>query len=206
MMIFSGERSVKPLNLMSDDNDGLDAKLTAALVEDLKAMTELVGKMEWAPEAVKAIEAWHNGGGEPIPEHPRLIHYVSRRSVQLLKLCAIAAISVNHRRIELVDYQAALDWLIEAEFFMPDIFKAMVTGGDASAIDEAWFYVWTMYAKEKRPLSEHRLIHFIQQKVPLHNVTRVVEMMVRSNMIRVAGSSAGRTLYEPVAKQLHAAS
>jgi len=37
-------------------------------------------------------------------------------------------------------------------------------------MEETWNYVWTLYGKEKKPISEHRIVHFLRERVPAHSV------------------------------------
>lgn len=207
IMVFSAESIHKTLF----ENIAENESLRGDLVSDLTEIGQLFGKMNWTAEAAKAIVSWDNAGNEPIPNHPRLQHYNSRRTEHLLKLCMIACVNrsdciTRDGRITITfeDYSTALDWLLEAELFMPDIFKSMTVGGDAASIDETFHYIFSTYMAEKRPLAEHRLIHFIKDRVPAHSVLRVVEMLIRSNMIEVtAKDEKGRNLYKPIAKALH---
>lgn len=156
------------------------------LIADLKSIANLFGKLDWDDGSVNAITAWNDNGLAPVPQQPKLLHYNSRRLAHLIKLCIIAAASRgNGKQIWLEDYQTALDWLLEAEATMPDIFLNSGIGGDSKAIDDAWFFVYSTYAKTKTPIFETRLYEFLRQRVPSHNVARVVEVMVRSGMLRV---------------------
>ena len=64
--------------------------------------------------------------------------------------------------ISLEHYQRALNWLIEAEGTMPDIFRSMTSGGDSRAMEEAWYFLYTSYMKEKKPILETRLVFFLK--------------------------------------------
>lgn len=209
IMIFSAERTIRPLFSALTP---FDTSIFADLVHDLKLISGtpqkegMFGKYEWEPEAAAAMEQWHNAGGPPVPDHTRLVHYVTRRTAHMLKLCMVAAASEsNELVIRLRHFQQALDWLIEAEYFMPDIFKSMVVGGDSAAMEEAFRFVYTTYAKEKRPVLEHRIVQFLSQRVPGHSILRLLEVMQRANMIEIApgGGTAGRMAYVPAARTLH---
>lgn len=199
IMIFSSERIIKPLFQIRPST----LKLYNDLLADLKTLSTVVGEFKWEPAAATAMETWHAAGGPPAPEHPKLQHYTSRRTGHLLKLCMVASASRgNDLRITAEDYSLALDWLIEAEFFMPDIFKAMVTGGDAASIDETYHFVWQLFAKEKRPVAEHRIIHFLQSRVPAHSIGKVLEMMVRGALLEAVAVENGRVTYKPVPRSM----
>jgi hypothetical protein len=186
IFVYSG--ASQPKNIF-DDITG-DDSLSRALKSDLKIISELYGKLEFTEPAVSTIKAWHMSGGPPAPEHPKLTSYVTRRTEHLLKLSMVAAIvrSSSTMTIELEDFQTALDWLLEAESFMPDIFRAMRSGGDSTVIEETWHFVWQIFTKEKKPVQEHRVIGFVHERTPSHNVMKILDLMVRSKLL----------IYDPV--------
>ena len=135
-------------------------------------------------DAAAFLTKWHKSKGPQQPNHPKLLHYSTRRTAHLLKLSMIAAASNGGElTIKLSHVQEALDWLIEAESFMPDIFKAMTTGGDSRVIEDTWYHIYNIWIKEKKPISEHRIIHFLQERVPSHNVLRILDVMVRVKIL-----------------------
>ena len=83
---------------------------------------------------------------------------------------------------------------------MPDIFRSMNSGGDGKAIEEAWHYMFHIYIKERKPISEHRLIRFLQEKVPSHSVERIVQVMIKSQILKQDVSS-GVLAYIPAARK-----
>ena len=107
----------------------------------------------------------------------------------------------NDKVVTLDDYAEALNWLMEAEANMPDLFRAMSSGGDSSAMEEAWNYVWAVFAKERRPVAEHRVVHFLRERVPAHNVMRVLEIMVKSRMFEVTVVDNKFQGYKPTSRQ-----
>lgn len=201
IMIFAGEGIIGDLFNVPPTSGAL----RDALVQDLKTISSLYGKMVWEPEAAEVMQAWHNAGGPPAPDHIRLIHYNGRRSAHLLKLCMVASISrSNELLITKHDFELALAWLMEAEILMPEVFKAMRGATtDGSAIDEAWYFCWSVWTKEKRAVPEFRLIQFLQQRVPSYSVINIIGLMQRSNMIQVCEVDKRGNLYEPVPKGSH---
>lgn len=182
LLIFSGEKMITPLFQFSEKKqDERDL-----LVEDLKSVLhDTGGRMYFTEEAAHAISAWHASGGQPQPEHPRLVNYTTRRTAHLLKLCMIACVSEGEGlEITLTHYQRALDWLIIAEVMMPDIFKALVVNADGKAMDECWHFVWVEYLKARRPMPEHRVHAFLAARIPVHNVERMVSVMVSAGMLK----------------------
>ena len=89
-----------------------------------------------------------------------------------------------------------MNWLVEAETYMPDIFKAGAAGSDARAMEEIYHFVMVT---GKCP--EHKLLNFAREKVPAHSLLRVIEVMERSGMIKpVALDAQGQRIWQAVIK------
>ncbi len=161
-----------------------ESALYTALVQDLRAIFEDYGAIVFQPEAIAGIESWVKAGAPPVPEHPKLIHYNTRRVAHMLKLCMCASLSRGGDHIVTVDdYNMALGWLLELETLLPDIFKSMATGGDMRAVDECWFFVLQMTSREGKPLHEGRIVHFLMERLPAHSVSRVLEVMISAGIL-----------------------
>jgi hypothetical protein len=184
LMLYSG--ASEPTNLFEENKN--DERTFDALVHDLKLIGDLWGQVTFESSAADLFIQWHMtgvDGGAPIPDHPRLSHYNKRRSAHLLKLCMIACASCGDtKRVTDEHFVEALDWLVEAEGMMPDIFKSMTMGSANRVIDDTYHHVYTLYMKEKmKPIAEHRIIAFIRERVPIHDVMRVLEVMTRSGLL-----------------------
>jgi len=181
LLIYSGETILKELF-------GEEIKKAAtwkSLVHDLKIIADLYGKMSFTPEAAAAIGAWHRAGGPPRPDHPKLVNYCTRRTAHLLKLCMVASVSDSDDLvITVAHYQRALDWLLELEVSIPDIFKSMAVGGDSAVIKDCWHFAYKTYLKDKKPIPEYRIITFLQERLPAHSVMRLLEVMVRAQILK----------------------
>lgn len=183
MLIFSGELVRVPLFTKRPQREVLRHKLIA----DIKSIHAMYGEMKFTPEAAEALEEWHSRGGPPAPTISRLEHYIPRRIIHLLKLCMIMSAQRSvEMLITLEDYQAALDAMLEAEAYMPDIFKAMNVGGDGVIMDDTFNFVRTTFLKENKPVSKHRIVHFLSQRVPSYKVLAVLDLMVQSGLITIA--------------------
>lgn len=175
-------------------------QLYKSLENDLKSIAGLYGKLEWTPEAAMAITAWNRSGLEPVPAHNKLAHYVPRRLAHVIKLCIVAWVcdsSDLKTGITLEHYQTALGWLLATEAALPDLFFNKGVAGDSGAIRDAYDFVFREYMrKEKTPVLEHKVIFFLQGKIPSHSVFRVLETMIRSKML-ILTNVAGQTAYAP---------
>lgn len=174
------------------------------LLADLRIIFNTTGKMKWEEDAVQAIENWAAAGAPPLPEHPKLLHYNTRRVAHLLKLCMIASMSAGDSLVITLDhYKKAMDWLIELEVYMPDIFKSMVVGGDLRAMEDCWYNTLQIYAREQKEVSEARIAEFLGARIPAFNVPRVLALMVQVGMlIEQVGDGPGKW-YKPRPRKLN---
>jgi len=199
VIIYSGDRiKVDPFGL-----DTRDEALEADLVQDLQAVHNMFGQFQFAEDFAETFKTWYYADCAPQPDHPKLEHYLPRRHIHFLKLCMVmSAARSSDFVLRMIDYTRAQDMLLEAETYMPDIFKAMRHNSDANVYDEAYQYIYQLWMKENKPVSESRIIHFIGQRIPSHSVLKVLEVMVSSNMLQVASlaDNSGRKTYKPTAK------
>ena len=161
----------------------------------------MYGEMSVDIETQEALNEWGRAGGPPIPEHPKLVTYRQRRIAHLLKLCVISAAACDSQRVITLEHFAeALDWLVELERAMPDVFKSLKLGGSARAIEECYHFVYEKFHKlGKKHVPEHLIIAFLQERVPLHDVDRILESMERAHLLEkgIAGNGVG---YKPRVK------
>lgn len=176
-----------------------DGKIYANLLTHLRRVYKLWGEFSVTDDVKEAINAWASQGGPPIPSHPKLTSYRMRRVAHLLKLCIIAAAATDSEKIITLDnFSEALDWLVELEAFIPDIFKSMKTGGDARAIEECWHFAYEYHVKHGRePVPEHLIVVFLQERVPAHTVDRIIDVMDRAQLLKKQFMKSGGHGYLP---------
>jgi hypothetical protein len=174
VMIFSDERVV------GDDFAVVNKPMSQELLHDLRIINTLSGKYTVTEEYRSAVNAWRQLGEPPAPSHPKLLHYNTRRRVHLYKLSIVAAAATSNKlTLTKADFNTAMGWLLEAEGNMPEIFKAGSVGADGKAMEEVYHFL--LASGKLTP--EHQLLRRIQELVPIHSVTRVLEVMERSGMI-----------------------
>lgn len=192
--IYSGETEYTDI-FAELDHDGAAYRNLAA---DLADIYSIWGEFTFDDDVKKAINVWARQGFPPRPDHPKLTHYVTRRMAHLLKLCIVAsAASSSDKQITLEHYAEALDWLTEAEHYMPDIFKALKVGGDARAIEECWHFAYQYFMKHKAPIPEHLIVTYLGERVPAHSVDRILDVMVRAQLLTKKFINSGGHGYEP---------
>lgn len=204
IFVYSGEGRITHI-FDSDEQHTKYSRIYDDLLVDIKqiASDEIIGQFHFEKAAMEAITNWHMTGQPPVPSHNKLVNYNTRRTAHLLKLCMVASVDKNGELIVTIDnYQQALGWLLEAESFMPDIFLSMAQGGDSQAIEDCFHFIYSIWIKEDKPIPEHRITYFLQQRVPSHSVMKVMEMMVRSRIIEQVDSNGPRSSmrYRPIQK------
>lgn len=188
MLVYSGDRQLRSLFAES----AFDEEEFNNLKDGLMDIANIFGEIRFEKAAAEAMDNFHLTDGKPKPDHPKLLSYNIRRTVHLLKLCMVFSVSRSDQLVvTLEDWQRAYDALIEVELHMPDIFKAMSQGGAGKTMEEAWHFVFTTHAKEGTPVLKHRLINFLQERVPVHNIQPTIDMMQQGQMIEKRLTTAG---------------
>lgn len=180
ILVHSDER------IVGDDFAGTSREMEDDLIHDIKMVGALSGEFKVTQEYRNAVNDWRALGEPPIVNHPKLLHYKTRRRVHLYKLSMVSC--ADRSDVLLLtkdDFNRALGWLVEAEQFMPDIFTAGSTGTDARAIDEIAHYINLSDSGDGVP--EHKIVNFARTRVPMHSILRVIEIMVASGQISAKG-------------------
>lgn len=195
MLIYSGRGESVDLF----EEFALNKELYQSLVVDLKRIGNgLYGRFRFTEDAVKLFRYWmKENKEEPLPDHPKLQHYNSRRQSHLLKLCMIASASTSDDLIVTDEnFTEALDWMLEAEAAMPDIFRSMVSGGGARIIDDTWHFAYDRWRKKKEPIPETLIVAFIAERAPVNEVMRYLDIMQRNGLLRAVYVNGVGTCYE----------
>jgi len=178
ILVFSDERTI------GDDFQDVDNSLNPDLIADLRHIASLVGQFHVTEDYRSLVNQWRQLGEPPVVSHPKLIHYGTRRRVHLYKLSMVSAIDRGDLLVlTRDDFNRAMNWMTEAERFMPDIFKAGAGNADAKAMDQIFHYVLTEGVRG--PVPERKIIRFAKDLVPLHSIERVVQIMIMSQMLRM---------------------
>lgn len=180
ILVHSDER------IVGDDFAGTSRQLDDNLIHDIKQIGALSGEFKVTQDYRDAVNNWRALGEPPTINHPKLLHYKTRRRVHLYKLSMVSC--ADRSDVLLLtkdDFNRAMGWLLEAESFMPDIFTAGSTGTDARAIDEIYHYIVTNDKGDGIP--EHQIVNFARTRVPIHSILRIIEIMTASGQIQSRG-------------------
>ncbi len=187
IMVFSDER------IVGDDFANITRELSSNLIHDLRHINTIHGEYKVTEEYQKLVKIWRDQGEKPTPSHPKLVHYNSRRRVNLYKLSMVSAMDKSDTLLlTRDDFNRAINWLHEAEMFMPDIFKASGGGTDSGAMDEIYHFV-LMQCVGGKVCPERKIVAFAKERLPIHSVVRVIEVMIASGQLIPQGSADYRT-------------
>ena len=162
------------------------------MIHDLTSISNLYGEFDWTDEFQEYANKWRSIDLEPIPTHPRLKHYLTRRFSHMLKLAIISSVDrKNELMLDLTDFNRAMAWLVEAENRMPEIFAAVGGGADAKALDEMQHQVKSATGGV---ISEARLIRAAKDLLPLNKIKDGINTMIASGMIIEVGRDTDTNL------------
>src|SRR5262245_39261095 len=165
IMVYSADRPL--INVFEVPQKGKPI----SLIHDLKMMFKLEGKFRTTKAFEQAMWNWKVLNLEPVPDHPKLRHYCTRRWAHLFKLTMVASVDrTNELVLEVEDFNRAFGWLIEVEETMPLIFQVGSVAPDSRVMDDVAHFV----KKQKNGISEHLVVDFIRQHVPGYNVDNIL--------------------------------
>lgn len=182
--------------------DTMSQKELDKLIKVYQVKSNLFGKMDLAPEVEQKALDWYMGGAHPIPGHPKLRNYLTRRLSHLMKISMVASVSRNDRlKIEMEDLERAMKWLFDTESRMEDIFKAAATVGDGKVIEDAYYFIYSKYTRtHNKPIRASELTRFVSARVPAHSVQRIITVMIDSGLIAHLLGDDGMYYYKPKPK------
>jgi hypothetical protein len=151
------------------------------LANGLSEIFELAGEFEWTNEASEMLTAWPSySGPDPVPEAKKLIHYIGRRSFNILKLSMVAAASRTQSLIvDVEDVLRAKQWLLDAEASFPKLFGLPKAKSDGNLIEEVKFFAKKV--SESRPVGKSKCIkgeelwEFLSKQIAADRIPAVIK-------------------------------
>ena len=192
MLIYQGKAEKKSLfsgGMFGDDTEKL--KKEKQLIKQLKEINKISGAMVFTKEAQDNIEFFNEVESEAeAPQHPRLFHYNTRRTLHLIKVSMVLAAAELRTEVTGEDVEMAKASLLEAEGYMPEIFKEMTSGAHKSHIEEAFYYIQRLYTSSgRKPVPEHKIIQMLSAKIPAQQIPYLINTMLSARMIKEATDS-----------------
>lgn len=190
IMVYSDQRPL--IDIFASGTTDLPQEM----VHDLRQIASLHGEFKYSQGFASAIHSWRIDGCKPVPTHPKLAHYNSRRLGHLLKLSMVSCIDrTNLLHLEQTDFDRSMAWLEEAESAMPSVFSAGQLGSDSQAMDEIVAFI-----NGHDLMPETKIVNFARRLLPAHSVLKVIDIMEKSDIIRAVKSDSrtGTRLFKVV--------
>jgi hypothetical protein len=83
------------------------------------------------------------------------------------------------------EFNIAMGWLLQAEKYMPDVFKAGAINADGQAMDEIVHFV--MITDKGKGVSAQAITRYARDRVPLHSIMRIIEILEGSGQLLLIG-------------------
>jgi hypothetical protein len=180
IMVYAADRPL--INVFTEPAKGKPSHL----IHDLKMLFKLEGQFSRTKEFEDAMHNWKTLNLAPVPDHPKLHHYSTRRFAHLLKLTMISAVDRgNELQLTVADFNRAFGWLIEVEETMPMIFKVGSVAPDSRVMDEVVHFI----KEHPGAVSEHLIVNFIRERVPSYAVKNIMSNLVAARMIKSVGKT-----------------
>jgi hypothetical protein len=194
IIVFSSEEIV-PLDMFAEAE--LNPVSDAELIDGLKKIAALTGPFDWSPEAKAIFNTFRLTSRNEPAIHNRLAHYHTRRWFHLGKLAMTAALSDFTLSLTEAHINTAISWLLEAETFMPEVFKDMISHEDGAIYEELHraFFNWQM--KTRRTVPHALLVQWLSKRVASHQVGRIIQIACSADIFRrVVGTSGDDAEYK----------
>lgn len=180
IMIFSDERIIGDIFAVRDRT------LPKDMLSDIAKIHALQGAFAVTEDFKVAINQWREKGQQPVPNHPKLLHYNSRRLAHLFKLCMISSADKGDSLLlTMEDFHRAMTWLLEAEMLMPEIFKAGAIHADAKTMDEIYHFL--LVGGGEKGLAEHQVMNFAKERLPIYSCHNAIKVLESSGLIKSIG-------------------
>lgn len=183
-------------------NDAFSPTQRKELEDDFKEIGQLFGEFSFTEEVMETFDAWYMGDMAPVPSHPKLRNYNTRRPAHLLKLMMVSSVNQGSDLVIGIEhFRQAFDWLVDAEAAIPDIFKDMASGGDEQVMEEVWHFLFQYQARFPGKFAPQALVYrFVASKVPAYNIENILNMMEKADMLSTEAIRGQGLVYKPKEK------
>lgn len=168
------------------------------ILKRLGFISDVYGEVKVGAAARRIMTDWHMSGRAPEPNHSKLAAYNTTRFEFLVKLSLISSVSRSlDMIIEEFDVKRAMEWLLEAEKFMPDIFRAMIGRSDTQVLEELHRFVYASWNRDKSPVRTPRIIEFLSARLPSEKVDRTFQVAQGAGIIARAANTVDSWIPRP---------
>jgi hypothetical protein len=162
-------------------------RLKAIAVKKLLKICHFYGEFTWEKEAADLLFNWANAGMPPVPTHPKLETYSTRRFVHCVKMCMIIAASSFRHVISISDFSLAKHLLLSSEETLADTFVAMNQTAEAEQVDQIYHWLIQQIIRVPQGIPMAAFQTFLGTIVGVHMLERMYNHLIVSDVIRING-------------------
>lgn len=196
-----GTRGKDKTDLFSAGEAGEVATREADLLHDLKLMREVWGQFLWDDAAKSAANNFYKEhqpyGGSPVPSHPRLLYYCTRRTQHLVKIMMLRAVDLGTMTLTAEIYDWAYHVLISAEARMPEIFQEHNSGGETSVVNDVHHEMVTLYIKTGKPIPRSIVYQLFGARAQAFKIEALINMATMGGWMTRQNDPKLGTVYIP---------
>ena len=180
---FTKEQLFSPKQLIEEKE-----KMQREIIKKIIALCHFHGQFSWDNEAAEAIYEWNVTGRKPVPGHPKLETYCTRRFVHTCKLSMIIAAASQRHNISLNDFTCARMFLLESEETLAETFSAMSQSSDSDQIDQIYHWLILQAANNPIGVTIPAFHNYLASVVGIHMLERMYNHLEISHVIHVANN------------------
>ena len=171
-----------------------DKEIFGGFIKRLKLLAKSYYDISLSEEVQEYASAWAQQGFRPVPSHPKLEYYNSRRAFHVAKLAGVFTVARQLWQIEkpgkaiklemnLDDFKSALSMLVENEKHLPDMF-----GASQDMSFEQKYVELEMWLKRRGGTAKVMDVHaYLRKIVPDYSVQRTFDTAVSSGIMKQRG-------------------
>jgi hypothetical protein len=182
------------------DEDAV-TKLENSLTDDLRVISEYQGRFLWDQGAKDKANIFYKQhrpyGGDPVPSHPRLLHYSTRRTQHLIKIMMLRAVDLGTFTLTGPIYDWSYEVLISAESRMPEIFQEQNQGGESNIVNDVHHELTVMYIKRGKPIPRAIVYQLFGARVQAFKIEPLINMSVTGGWLEQVNDKALGRCYIP---------
>ena len=162
------------------DSPSLDLSIMEQICHRLHEISLIKGEMQWEQDAKTRLQRWEDNDGveTPRPIHPHLQYYNATRLPLLIKLSMIASMSEStNMSIHLSHVERAIEWLLEAEAVMPQVFENMREGNSDYDTMQGLYAYALVLMNTGHIITDALLLRWLSKKVPSNKYLPILNSM-----------------------------
>jgi hypothetical protein len=192
ILIFSDDIIDVPIFELPPNRDNLKKDL----LYDLHAISRIHGQYQFSEEAATELIAWSKSGFPPIPKDPRFEHYVTRRFVQIVKLCMICAASKRQDPVILPeDLFQAKTFLLDAERVMSGAVTAVGANPYLIQQQQAMRMINLNYQRQMKGTTEAEVRQRLSADLDPRYADMIISDLAKAKWVSATGEAPNRMFY-----------